>query len=121
MPEGDKPRLPEATDSTPLRDINRDDLDRQDAIYFLGLMAAQGLKLFGQVNMIVGPNDKVCIANPVHVYFDANAYLQDNMEEIPPFKWKRPVVPDGKPLYVAWRNGELWEIEFEEEPEIEGG
>lgn len=101
----------------PLQDIGRKDLDRQDAIYFLGLMAAHGLKSFGQVNMVIGEDDKVCLANPIHVYFDAKAYIHDDTE-LPPFKWKRPVVSEGRPQYVAWRKGELWEIEFEE-PETE--
>jgi len=104
----------------PLQDISRADLDREDAIYFLGLMAAHGLKLFGQVNMVMGMDDKVCLANPIHVYFDAAAYIHEDADHTPSFKWKRPVISEGRPQYVAWRNGELWEIEFEES-EAEGG
>lgn len=103
----------------PLQDIGRDDLHREDAIYFLGLMAAHALEQSGQVNMLIGANDKVCIANPVHVYFDTSAFLNEDTGELPPFEWKRPILSGGRPQYVAWRKGQLWEIEFKDnEPEV---
>jgi len=110
-----------ANELPPLQELFRTDLDREDAMYFLGLMAAHSLKTFGQVNMMIAANDRVCIANPIHVYFDAGAYVHEDLAELPPFQWKRPIVSEGRPQYVAWREGELWEIEFDEEPEAKSG
>lgn len=99
----------------PLSDISVEDLRREDAIWFLGTMAAKGLEAFGQVNMVISGSGKVSIANPVHVYFDTSAWIDEDIDSLPPFKWVRPILGQGKPQYVAWRDGELWEIEFEEE------
>jgi hypothetical protein len=102
-----------------LQDIGVGDLVREDAIYFLGMMAAHGLRNFGQVTLIVGGNDKVCVANPVHVYLDSQAMLNEDLEKLPPFRWVRPVLGSGKPQYCAMREGEMWEIEFLEEDDLE--
>lgn len=95
----------------PLDEIGLEELYREDAIYFLGLMAAQGLRNFGQVTFIMGADQKVCVANPVHVYLDSQAVTSDD-SPAPPFKWVRPILGSGRPQYSAWKNGELWEIEF---------
>lgn len=122
MTEDDRPDPELGPMPMPLKDIGRDDLKREDAIYFIGLMAAHSLEQCGQVNMVLGANDKVCIANPLHVYFDAGAFVHEDLSELPPFEWKRPVLSGGRPQYVAWRNGQLWEIEFkDEETESAGG
>ena len=109
-----------------LSEISRADLKRQDAIYFLGLMAAKGLETLGQVTFMMSEDDKVAVANPTLVYLDAKAVVTDSSpsQEVPPFRWVRPILGQGRPQYVAWRNGELWEIEFEEPYEsqqTEGG
>jgi len=104
----------------PLQEIGRAELLRDDAVYYLGLMAAKGLTAFGQITLIMGADDKVCVANPVHVYLDAQAIIDDAMpvDQVPNFKYVRPVLGSGRPQYCAWKEGELWEIEFiDEEPE----
>ena len=98
----------------PLREISQHDLRRQDVVYFLGLMASRSLESFGQVTFMMGSDNKVAMANPVHVYLDANAIIEGDNQKLPPFQWIRPVLGQGKPQYVAWKNGELWEIVFEE-------
>lgn len=105
----------ERKDLEPLTEIGIADLRRQDAIYFLGMMAARGLELFGQVTLMISGDDKVAMANPVHVYLDVGAFISDQeLPTHPPFRWVRPVLGQGKPQYVAWKEGVLWEIEFEE-------
>jgi len=99
-------------------EISRSDLRKQASVYFIGLMAARSLETFGQVTLIMSDDDKVAIANPVHVYLDAGAFIGDEkMAKAPNYHWVRPVLGQGKPQYCAWRSGELWEIEFDEEPE----
>lgn len=102
-----------------LTKIGKQELQRDDAIFFLGLMAAKSLLTIGQVTLIMGADEDVCIANPTQVYLGAGAIIDDGkMTEIPDFKWVRPILPSGRPQYAAWRDGELWEIEFiDEEPE----
>lgn len=102
----------------PLQEIGRAELLRDDAVYYLGLMAAKGLTAFGQITLIMGADDKVCVANPVHVYLDAQAIIDDvSVDQVPDYKYVRPVLGSGRPQYCAWRDGELWEIEFVDEPE----
>ena len=103
----------------PLKEISRQDLKRQDAVYFLGLCAANQLEKLGIAVFTLSPDGKVAMPNPTHVYLDADAYMNEDIQSLPPFKWVRPILGQGKPQYVAWRNGELWEIEFEE-PTITG-
>ena len=125
MPGVKKEQLEKAAKEAlpPLQEIGRDDLLRDDAVYFIGLMAAKGLAAFGQVTLIMGADDKVCIANPTQVYLDAGAIIADDMDPslVPKYKWVRPILGSGRPQYVAYRDGELWEIEFIDEPEEEPG
>jgi hypothetical protein len=104
----------------PLTEISRQDLRRQDAIYFLGLMVSKALESFGQVTLMMSQDDKVAVANPVHVYLDAKAVITDMGDPLPPFHWVRPVLGHGRPQYVAWKNGELWEISFNEPEQSDG-
>jgi len=118
MPGVKKEQLEKAAEAAlpPLREIGRADLMRDDAVYFIGLMAVKGLAAFGHVTLIMGEDDKVCIANPTKVYLDACAAIADDTpDEDLKFKYVRPILPTGRPQYVAWREGELWEIEFIDE------
>jgi hypothetical protein len=123
MPAVKKEQLEEAAKQAlpPLEEIGRKDLLRDDAVYFIGLMAAKGLAAFGQVTLIMGSDDKVCIANPTQVYLDVGAVINDDSDPalLPKFKWVRPILGSGRPQYVAYRDGELWEIEFVDESEDE--
>jgi hypothetical protein len=101
----------------PLSEIGMDDLLRDDARYFIGLMAAQSLRLIGQITFFLSADQKVAMANPAHVFLDEKAFIHDDVEERP-YKYVRPILGSGRPQAVAWRDGELWEIEFlDEEPE----
>ena len=119
MPGVKKEQLEEAVKEAlpPLREIGRSDLMRDDAIYFIGLMAAKGLAAFGHATLIMGADDKVCIADPIKVYLDAGATITDDTppDEEMKFRYVRPILPTGRPQYVAWRDSELWEIEFTDE------
>ena len=96
-------------------EITRDNLMSDEAIMFLGAMAARSLELFGQVTFLMSGSGSVSVANPVHVYLDTSAWVDDDRTDPPRYHYVRPVLGQGKPQYVAWRNGELWEIEFEDE------
>lgn len=96
-------------------EITRDNLMSDEAILFLGAMAAKSLELFGQVTFLMSGSGGVSVANPVHVYLDTSAWLDDDAHKLPRYRYVRPVLGQGKPQFVAWKNGELWEIEFEDE------
>jgi len=118
MPGVKKEQIEEAVKKAlpPLTEISKQDLLRDDAVYFIGLMAAKSLMTFGQITLVMGASETVCVANPTQVYLDAGAIIDDEgLSEVPPFKWVRPILSSGRPQYVAWRDGELWEIEFEDD------
>lgn len=120
MPGLKKEQLEKASKSSlpPLVEIGRDELLRDDAVYFLGMMAARELRAFGQITMMMGADDKVCVANPTLVYLDANAIVNEDMPERPDFRWVRPILGSGRPQFVAWKDGELWEIEFKDDLQV---
>lgn len=118
MPGVKKEQLEKAAKEAlpPLTEITKQDLLRDDAVFFIGLMAAKSLMTFGQITLVMGASETVCVANPTQVYLDAGAILDDeDLTELPPYKWVRPILASGRPQYVAWRDGELWEIEFEDD------
>lgn len=104
------------------RDIHVSDLLREDeeggriAAWFTQL-AGLCLRGAGSVTFILDDDQNVRWANPVHVYLDENAVLEETPGRA--YRWLRPIVGEGKPQYVAWRNGQLWEIEFLNEYEAE--
>jgi hypothetical protein len=98
----------------PLKTISRVDLRRQDAIYFIGLLAATALEKVGQVTLLINAKDRVAIANPLHVYLDAQAMADEEDGIVPPFHYVRPILGEGRPQAVAFKDGELWEICFDE-------
>ena len=95
-------------------DLTLEALDNEAAVVFLGWWVANSLKKLGQVTLIVNSQDKVAMANPVHVFIGPLAFL-DESEKDPKFRWVRPILGQGTPQTVAWRDGELWEIELIEE------
>jgi hypothetical protein len=96
-------------------DVGPQELRRRDVIFHLGELAAAGLSSVGQVTLIMNPSGNVCIANPLHVFMAPESVLDEDTEEVPPFRWVRPVLGSGRPQYAAWRDDQLWEIEFEGE------
>ena len=96
-----------------MREIDINELQqRGDAIFYLGLMAARGLKEHGTFTFLVREDGKIAMPNPTYVHIEAGALLVDEGDKLPPYRFVRPVLGSGKPQYVAWRDGTLWEIEF---------
>lgn len=95
--------------------VSKQELHRRDVIFHLGELAAAALASVGQVTFVMNPSGEVAIANPVHVFMAPESVLDETTEEVPPYRWVRPVLGSGRPQYAAWRDDQLWEIEFEEE------
>lgn len=107
------------TDTTappqPMVEMTKDNLDTLGALETLATIAAAGLKQYGQVTFIMRPDGGVAFANPAHVHVHPQA-IEDLGDK--PYRFVRPILGDGRPNYVAWKNGILWEIEFtDEQPE----
>lgn len=98
--------------SVPTVELSRDNLQTQPAIEMLGTIAAGSLKEYGQATFVMRPDGGVAFANPTHVHVHPQAVpdLQDR-----PFRTVRPILGNGRPAYVVWKNGMLWEIEFVDE------
>jgi hypothetical protein len=114
MPAIKKEQLEHVKPPEEMVEVGLEELRRPDVIHHLGELAAAGLTALGQVTLFRNPDGKVCIANPVHVFFAPGALLEDDGEDLPPYRWVRPIMGSGRPQYAAWRDGELWEIEFED-------
>ncbi len=99
----------------PTVELNRSNLETQPAIEMLGAIAAGGLKEYGQATFVMRPDGGVAFANPAHVHIHPDA-VPDIADR--PFREVRPILGTGRPQYVVWKNGILWEIEFlDEDPE----
>ena len=85
-----------------------------DARALLASIAAQCLKGAGRVAFMLDEDGNVRWVNPTQVLLLEGA-LDDQPDR--PYRWLRPAIGDGQPTFVAYRQGELWEIEFEEEDE----
>ena len=103
----------------PTVELTRENLQTQSAIEMLGAIAAGGLKEYGQATFVMRPDGGVAYANPTHVHIHPDA-VPDIKNK--PFRTVRPILGNGRPAYVVWKNGVLWEIEFvDEEPEKNAG
>lgn len=93
----------------PTVELTRDNLETQPAVEMLGAIAAGGLKEYGQATFVMRPDGGVAYANPAHVHIHPAAVpdIEDK-----PFRTVRPVIGTGRPEFVVWKNGILWEIEF---------
>jgi hypothetical protein len=99
-----------------LTEMHRSLLDTPEAWYALGAFCANALKRLGVVTLVVRPDGFVAYCTPSQVHILKEAVPDPEIVNRP-FVWVRPVVSDGRPQWVGWRNGELWEIRFEEEPD----
>ena len=100
--------------------LTRDNVLSPPAIAALGLMCARALQAVGVVTLIVRPDLSIGYVSPQDVYLDRNAAVVDPENEKRPVRYVRPVLSDGKPHYVGWKDGALWEVEFvdtEEKPD----
>lgn len=94
--------------------ITRDNVLSKPAIATLGLVCGRALQALGVVTLIVRPDGTVGYVSPQDVYIEKNAAVCDPEHEAKPFRYVRPILSDGKPHYVAWKDATLWEIAFEE-------
>jgi hypothetical protein len=102
----------------PMVEMTRENLESQGALETLANIAAASLKNYGQVTFVMRPDDGVAFANPAHVHIHPQA-IEDLGDK--PFRYIRPIVGDGRPHFVAWRGGILWEVELDNEPEEKPG
>lgn len=93
-------------------DLQRSHLSNPRTQLWLGSLASTQLLVMGTVTFFLGEDGKVRVANPLHVYLDGKAMIDDESDEERPFRWVRPVIGEAKPQYVAWKDNALWEIEF---------
>lgn len=93
----------------PTVELTKDNLETQAAVEMLGAIAAGGLKEYGQATFVMRPDGGVAYANPAHVHVHPDA-VPDIADK--PFRIVRPVLGTGRPAFVVWKNGILWEIEF---------
>ena len=98
-------------------DLKKGHLTNQATQMWLGKLVAVQLKAVGTVTLFLGEDGNIRLANPLHVYLDGPAMMQDEDFGERPFRWVRPVVGEGKPQYAAWRDDVLWEVEFVDEPD----
>lgn len=92
-------------------EMTKENLDSPAAAEMLATIAVASLKQYGQVSFILRPDGGVAFANPVHVYFHPQS-----VEDLGgrPYRFVRPIVGAGKPNFVLWRDGILWEVEPED-------
>jgi hypothetical protein len=103
-------------------EMRRDLLDTVQAQMALGAFCAAALKKVGVVTLVVLPDESVSYCSPLQVHILRDAIPEPRVASLP-FHYVRPIVTDGRPKFVAWKDGELWEIAFEEptnEPTEEG-
>jgi len=102
-----------------MMDMNRSNLETFEALEMLAKIAVAGLKNYGQVTFVMRPDDGVAFANPAHVHIHPQA-IEDLGDK--PYRIVRPILGDGRPSFVIWKDGILWEIEFiDEQPQAKPG
>lgn len=100
----------------PMGEMTRDNIDSIEALETLATIAAAGLRHYGQVTFVMRPDGGVAFANPAHVHIHPQAI--EDLGDMP-YRFVRPILGDGRPNYVAWKDGILWEIEPTDEPRKE--
>jgi hypothetical protein len=97
------------SDPQPVADMTRENLETFGAAETLAAIAVAGLKQHGQVTFVMRPDGGVAFANPAHVHIHPQA-VPDIAEGN--FRYVRPILGDGRPNFVVWRDGILWEVEL---------
>lgn len=88
-------------------DLTKENLDTPQAAGTLALLAVLALKKYGRVTFVVLPNGGIAFANPSHVDIHPEA-LKDLQGKS--MRFVRPLLGDGRPSFVAWKDGILWEV-----------
>jgi hypothetical protein len=89
-------------------ELTRQNLDSPGAAVTLATVAIASLKEYGCVTFVMHPNGEVVFANPAYVDIQPQA-VQDLGDK--PIRFVRPLLGDGKPRFVGWKDGRLWEVE----------
>lgn len=92
-------------------EVTLEHLDAPGIQSWIGGMAAKQLKAMGTITLFIGEDNKLRVANPVHVYLGPGAVIDEEQEDRS-FRWVRPIIGEAKPQFAAWKDGTLWEIEF---------
>ena len=98
----------------PTVEMSRDNLETLGALEILASIAAAGLKHYGQATFVMRPDGGVAFANPAHVHIHPQA-VEDIGDK--PYRLVRPILGDGLPNYVVWKDGILWEVELTDQQE----
>lgn len=107
------------TPPQPTVEMTRDNLETPGALELLAALAVAGLKNYGQVTFVMRPDGGVAFANPAHVHVHPQA-VEDLGDK--PYRLVKPILGDGRPNYVIWKDGILWEVEIvDEQPEAGSG
>ena len=93
--------------------VTTENLMTPAAFYTLGALAAKALQAVGNVTLVVRPDRAIAYANPAKVHIMHDAVPDATLLERP-FHYVRPILSDGKPQFVGWHGGKLWEVEFDE-------
>ena len=104
--------MPNDNVTQPPVEMTRDNLESLGALETLATIAAASLKHYGQVTFVMRPDGGVAFANPAHVHIHPQA-VEDLGDK--PYRLVRPILGDGRPNYVVWRDGILWEVAFIDE------
>lgn len=99
-------------------DMTRENLATAEAVEMLGRISAASLKQYGQVTFVMRPDGGVAYANNDFVHIEPQA-VPDLVDR--PHRLVRPILGDGRPQYVMWKDGILWEVAFDEVEPNSGG
>jgi len=104
------------TDEEESVDLTLDNLATEDGIVHLGVLCVQGLQQFGCVTLYADEGGGINLANPIGVFLNAGAVKAPDR----PPKFIRPILLNGRPQFVAMKEGTLWEVEYPDEQEDTG-
>jgi len=93
-------------------EMNKDNIGTPAAMEMLGVVAAASLKNYGQATFVMRPDGGVAYANPAHVHVHPQA-IEDLADR--PYRLVRPILGDGRPNFVVWKDSILWEVELVDE------
>jgi len=99
-------------------DLTLDNMGLPAGQLYMGACAKSSLEHFGIAVLYVDKDRVIRLANPAGVFIQPGADV-----EAPPGKavWVRPIVGEARPRWIGWRDGQPWELSFEQEEQEEQG
>jgi len=93
-------------------EITTANMEHPASMLHLGRVLVANLVAAGRAGFYIDKDSAVVAASPFYTYFDPRVCV-----DVPEGKYKkvRPIITDGKPVFVIIEDGQMWEIEFEEE------